>query len=243
MLSRKSVKKRLPSFPIHAACLSGDLISIKDYISTRGNIDCRDRNGRTPLHETCCIKHFSNYIKSGTVLELVKLLIKNGADPMATDDLGETPLHCVARHRIHREIAAYFVTECMVSLTCLNKFGQTPLDVAKESSTSLLKSLSYRKNPPSANCDYISQLPEVLQFLLLHENLCDRSLRSLAREKINLYLYPYSHEKLNELPLPNHMKCYIGGLSFIQWMKKRETFVDDYNNNEDITQTSSCKLM
>ena len=74
-------------------------------------MNCRDGQGRTPLHEVCCVTEFSNIPKSGTVIELAKKLVANGADPLALDHMGESPLHCVARHRRNREVAAYLVFE------------------------------------------------------------------------------------------------------------------------------------
>ena len=73
----------------------------------------------------------------------------------------------------------------------------------------------------SARCSYFTELPQVFQFLLLNQ-ITMRSLRELARDKIGVYLLPYTNEKLDQLPLPSHIKCYVGGSSFIEWMKQQK---------------------
>ena len=100
-----------PTFPMHCCAFEGNLKEIKDFIALGVNMNCRDRQGRTPLHEACCKTEYSNSVKSGTSLDFVKLLVDNGAHPLATDELRETPLHCVARHRKNRPVAAYLVNE------------------------------------------------------------------------------------------------------------------------------------
>ena len=107
-------------------------------------------------------------------------------------------------------------------LTCLNEFGQTPLDVAKESSDSIFRSLRIKPEALTAKSDCFGFFPEVLQFLLLHTNPSHKSLRELAKECILFRLKEYNNEKLNQLILPKHLKCYLGGKSFIEWIKQRE---------------------
>ena len=97
------------SFPLHMLALSGFMNGIQNFISIGVDINCRDKQGRTPLHEACCNYH--PITKDSHKLEVVKLLISNGADPCALDNLEETPLHCVARHRTGRDIASYFVLQ------------------------------------------------------------------------------------------------------------------------------------
>ena len=63
----------------------------------------------------------------------------------------------------------------------------------------------------------------MLQFLLLEDNRSHLSLRVLAREEIRLCVSPYEDEKIDQLPLPTHLKCYVGGTSYIEWAKQRET--------------------
>ena len=134
-------------------------------------------------------------------------------------------------------ITIYF--QCKVTLTCLNKFGQTPLDVAKESSESLLSSLKIETKSLTAKTPHMQTLPEVLQFLLLHDSISNRSLRELAREKITICLMPYRNEKLDKLPLPSRLKCYVGGTPYVEWIKHRERI----DNAEEVDQPHKCILM
>eukprot|EP00800_Vazella_pourtalesii_P019474 TRINITY_DN6613_c0_g1_i2.p1 TRINITY_DN6613_c0_g1~~TRINITY_DN6613_c0_g1_i2.p1 ORF type:complete len:127 (-),score=18.12 TRINITY_DN6613_c0_g1_i2:329-709(-) len=97
------------TFPMHTFCIQGRLNEVEYLISIGVNMNCRDKQGRTPLHEVCCVTEFSNFVKSGTVISLAKKLVANGADPLAIDHMGESPLHCVARHRKNRELASYLV--------------------------------------------------------------------------------------------------------------------------------------
>ena len=99
------------TFPLHSYAIEGNLAEIKRYIDAGVNMNCRDKQGRTPLHEACCVTNFSNFVKSGTILRLVKLFIESGANPLAVDEIGDTPLHCVARHKMNIDVASYLVTE------------------------------------------------------------------------------------------------------------------------------------
>ena len=96
-------------FPLHAFALNGNMSGIQKYISIGVDINCRDKQGRTPLHEACC-NHY-HVSQDSQKLEIVKLLVSNGADPCALDNLEETPLHAVARHRLVRDIASYLVLQ------------------------------------------------------------------------------------------------------------------------------------
>ena len=106
------------TFPMHNVCISGNLKEIDYLISIGVNMNCRDKQGRTPLHEICCVTEFSDFVRSGTVLNLAKKLVANGADPLAVDHLGESPLHCVARHRRNREVASYLLLEVERCIYC-----------------------------------------------------------------------------------------------------------------------------
>ena len=83
--------------------------SVNSYISLGVDINCRDKQGKTPLHEACCSNRSS--ISDERKKEIVMLLVDNGADKLAIDHLGETALHCIARHNHNRQIASYLVID------------------------------------------------------------------------------------------------------------------------------------
>jgi len=59
---------------------------LKNLDSNKVNVNCRDSNGRTPLHYAVVTKH----------LEIVSLLLERGADVNAQDNEGWTPCHRAA---------------------------------------------------------------------------------------------------------------------------------------------------
>ena len=95
------------TFPLHIHALQGSISGIQGFISAEVDVNCRDKQERTPLHEACCNRRSLDSHK----LEIAKLLVSNGADPCALDNLEETPLHCVARHRVDRDIASFLVLQ------------------------------------------------------------------------------------------------------------------------------------
>ena len=111
------------SYPLHRFSYDCQLSIIAQYIPLGVDINCRDKQGRTPLHEACCISHNTLTTFQDELL-IVKFLVENGADVMAIDHLGETPLHCVARHRICRSVASYLVIEVSFTYFDINHLMQ-----------------------------------------------------------------------------------------------------------------------
>ena len=101
-------------------------------------------------------------------------------------------------------------------------YGQTPLDVAKESSFSIYERCGIQPNVLTPKDAKFSLFPPVLRFLMLEENKANFTLRYLAKLAISDYISPYENEKIDRLPLPNRLKCYVGGIKYIQWIKQRE---------------------
>ena len=116
-------EKRGPTFPMHSFAISGNVRGITKYIAEGADLNSRDKQGRTPLHEACCSKEHSNFVISRNSLDMVMVLVNSGANPMAVDNLGDTPLHCVARHKRNREVAAHLVIEVNTRELLLNGSG------------------------------------------------------------------------------------------------------------------------
>ena len=68
---------------LHLACAKGDKDSAQIYIDRGANVNARDGVDRTPLHFAAA---------NGKDLELIELLVENGADVNAQSIGGDTPL-------------------------------------------------------------------------------------------------------------------------------------------------------
>jgi ankyrin repeat protein len=66
-----------------AACSSGDIDEVKQYLKYGVNINTTNIDGLTALHQACIDAN----------LDMVKFLIENGADIDVQDNEGWTPLH------------------------------------------------------------------------------------------------------------------------------------------------------
>ena len=96
----------------------------KDMLSKNTKlVGARDSDLYTPLHRASYNNH----------LQMVKLLLHHGADPLATTEDGWTPLHSAAKWN------CVFVAELLLLTTpvnCVTRGGQTPLHLACLSATS-----------------------------------------------------------------------------------------------------------
>ena len=122
----------LSASPLHDACKDGKLEEVKkiirnltiliDYEQIKKVINAKDRSGFTPLH------HAALWNK----LDIVKLLIANGADVNAKDNTGYTPLHWAAMHG-HLDIVKFLVEYCTkkgITLNMRNNKKLLPQDLA-----------------------------------------------------------------------------------------------------------------
>jgi ankyrin repeat protein len=83
-------KKTTPSPTLHQAAKDGDLATCKLLIERGAKVDAKDRRGRTPLHYAVMFKN-SN-------IHLVRLLLKNGANPNAIPGVGKKRIGYTALH-------------------------------------------------------------------------------------------------------------------------------------------------
>lgn len=82
------------------------------------DVDARDKQGRTPLHDACLKGHDAT----------VKLLLDRGAKVNARDENGATPLHDAALGGSAKVIALLLAHKG--DLNARDKEGHTPLDYA-----------------------------------------------------------------------------------------------------------------
>ncbi len=106
----------------HKAVEAGDLTQAKvllRYAQMNIHLNEPNRNGRTALQE-CCLKD---------EIEIMRLLVDNGASIEATDSYGWTTLHYAAFFG-SLEIVRFLVLNC-ADLTAVNNSGETPYDIAQ----------------------------------------------------------------------------------------------------------------
>lgn len=94
------------------------LPAVKKLIAAGSDIECRDRDGRTPLMNACFEGH----------AEIISLLLKNGADVNAADNAGWTALHACAQEG-HVSIAKLLL-KAGANVDALDENGNSPLSNA-----------------------------------------------------------------------------------------------------------------
>ena len=104
---------------LHVAAMYNQLDSARFFLDKKVNINTKDNIGHTPLH----LVSFKNY-------EMMKLLLKNGADPNIKDNRGDTPLY--------NAISRYHVA----GISLLLKYGADPTTKNKEG----LKPVEYSRS-------------------------------------------------------------------------------------------------
>ena len=72
----------VPDLSIYDATEDGNIEVVKQHLAAGTDVNSKDKDGWTPLHEAASEGHKS----------IVELLVANGADLNSKDDDGETPL-------------------------------------------------------------------------------------------------------------------------------------------------------
>ena len=132
----------------HITEITNDFKTIKLLIRKGANVNARDRDGNTPLHEACFFKErlqeLKRLIKKGAYntrnearntrllldsinchLNVIKLLIKSGANVNARDRNKKTPLH-LASDMDQLEIVSLLI-KSGVNMNARDVNGETPL--------------------------------------------------------------------------------------------------------------------
>jgi ankyrin repeat protein len=73
---------------LSAASRESNLLEVERFLSDGADINAKDHNGWTPLHDASCNGH----------VQVVTELVEHGADIEATTIYGKTPLHLACRH-------------------------------------------------------------------------------------------------------------------------------------------------
>jgi ankyrin repeat protein len=110
---------------IHKGIMYGSIDSVKYLASQGGDLNVRDKSGKTPLHYCAVygLKDLENIpTKGGVCLEIAKFLLSKGVDVNAADKDGRTPLHYAASR---------VMTELLISggsnVKAKDRNGWTPL--------------------------------------------------------------------------------------------------------------------
>ena len=80
----------VPDLSIYDAIEDGNIEVVKQHLAAGTDVNSKDKDGWTPLHEAASEGH----------KPIVELLITKGADVNAKDDDGETPLDAAAKPEI-----------------------------------------------------------------------------------------------------------------------------------------------
>ena len=108
-----------PDISIHDAAKKGNIEAVKQHLDAGTGVNAKGEVGYTPLRNAAFYGH----------KEIVELLIANGADVNAKDDVLElTPLHRAAAIG-YKEIAELLITNG-ANVNAKDVDGETPLDLA-----------------------------------------------------------------------------------------------------------------
>ena len=106
--------------PIHNYALNGYLAGVKKELDRGVDVNTKGIGGDTPLHTVIKSLRFRK--------EIVELLIAEGANVNAKDDVyGRTPLHRAA-YKGYKELAELFLAKG-ADVNAKNAGGDTPLDL------------------------------------------------------------------------------------------------------------------
>uniref|UniRef100_A0ABD2W8N4 Uncharacterized protein n=1 Tax=Trichogramma kaykai TaxID=54128 RepID=A0ABD2W8N4_9HYME len=97
--------------------------NISDDMKQPVSLDVRDKLGNTPLHYALKYKN----------LDMIELLLRNGADPNTVDEEGLTPLHIISKNDIFCYWARIFTNKefhPLMQIDARDKLGRTPLQLA-----------------------------------------------------------------------------------------------------------------
>lgn len=141
---------------------TGVTLSLLDEIQLMNNLELCDRDGRTLLTNAACYDR----------IDVVRLLLKCGANVNTIDNLGNTPLHAAVLCGNVSIMRVLLENGAIVNQK--NNFGNTPLWVAKPSQPKEVFTtlLNFGANPEIKNNYNISAMdcmrayPEIIELFL-----------------------------------------------------------------------------
>ena len=110
-------KPEPPEISIFEAAHGGNIEAVKQHIAAGREVDAKKTDGKTPLFLASL-----PFVHTDNPVEIVELLIENGADVNAKDRIGSTPLH----HAETMQIAKLLIAKGG-DVNAKDKDGDTPL--------------------------------------------------------------------------------------------------------------------
>jgi len=116
---------------IHDAIIEGNIETVKQHIAAGTDVNAKNNHGQTPLYHACL-----PFIHTDNPVEIVELLIENGADVnvKATNITGWTPIH-QASQILRNDTTAVDIIELLIEngadVNAKDAIGSTPLDHAE----------------------------------------------------------------------------------------------------------------
>lgn len=122
------LKEAISDPPLILAVRRGQLSVVRFLLEHGAKVDAVTKQGQTALHIACVARNGAilNKGEDGT-LELIKVLLKAGANPQAVDALGNQPIHYVARNGLSTLDAVLALAAAKAPLKVLNNDNETPL--------------------------------------------------------------------------------------------------------------------
>ena len=105
---------------IHAAVRYGNIEAVKQHLAAATDVSLRNKNGDTPLNYGAFLGH----------MEIVELLVENGANVNSKGLADWTPLHLAAQNNKEQIVQLLIANGAEVNPYTSPGFGGTPLDVA-----------------------------------------------------------------------------------------------------------------
>ena len=93
---------KAPDISIHQAIFDGNIEAVKQHLAAGTDVEVKDVDGWSPLHSATQIGH----------KEIAELLIANGADVNAMNDVGETPFASCGFSRSQRNRRTAYLQRC-----------------------------------------------------------------------------------------------------------------------------------
>ncbi|CAB0037873.1 unnamed protein product [Trichogramma brassicae] len=222
-------------------------------------VDAQDKQGNTPLHLLLEPRHLSKETK----IKMIEGLLRRGADPNATNGLGETPLHTTCYNHVAALWAMTLFRVCddiqqTVQLDARDKRGDTPMHLATQRKSKKMGQLLLERgvDPNSANAEGFTALHSCLnhwddEFGKMLFEVCHKlnvSVQVDAQDKHGntpLHLAVARNSKqMIELLLRNGARCTFS------WSQSSSSFFagdmivtnDKYSMSEEVANTYSARM-
>uniref|UniRef100_A0A146L694 Ankyrin repeat domain-containing protein 54 n=1 Tax=Lygus hesperus TaxID=30085 RepID=A0A146L694_LYGHE len=160
---RSSTRQRPNHESIHASALAGDAIDVRLFINEGVDVNAIDSMGDAPIHYACISKHRNQPA-------IVKMLLDNGANPLALTITGQSVLHLLAVDSTSPSTLSTLklLLERGVSINIEDAIGRTPLGYVLDRLRSLRSFIPSKKELLKD----LTPIEYVVSFLVLNGARC-----------------------------------------------------------------------